>query len=80
MYIVYVLRSLKDGKRYNGLTDDFDRRLKEHNKGKVQSTRSRKPFVIEYQEMCGTRAEARAKEKYFKTAAGRRFLDSELGK
>ena len=78
MYIVYVLQSLKDGKRYCGLTDDLIRRLAEHNSGKVTSTRPRRPFVIEYQEKFDTRVEAREKEKYFKTSAGRRFLDRHI--
>ena len=80
MNIVYVLRSLKDGKRYCGLTNDLDRRLEEHKRGKVFSTRSRLPFIVEYQETSETRSEARVGEKYFKTSAGRRFLDLVSGK
>jgi putative endonuclease len=47
----------------------------EHNAGQVISTRSRRPFVIEYQEAFEIRIEAREREKYFKTASGRRSLD-----
>lgn len=46
MYIVYILKSLKDGNLYIGRTKDFERRFKEHNSGKVQSTKSRRPFVL----------------------------------
>jgi putative endonuclease len=75
MYTVYVLWSLKDGKRYIGLTKDLECRFMEHNAGEVTSTRYRRPFAIEYQEIFEIRGEAREREKYFKTASGRRSLD-----
>ncbi|MCK6648914.1 MAG: GIY-YIG nuclease family protein, partial [Bacteroidia bacterium] len=31
MYFVYILRSLKDGRFYKGITSDIERRLREHN-------------------------------------------------
>lgn len=46
MYYVYILKSIKDNNLYIGRTNNFDRRLKEHNSGKVSSTKSRKPFVL----------------------------------
>lgn len=46
MYTVYILKSLKDGNFYIGRTNDFDRRFKEHNSGKVQSTKSRLPLIL----------------------------------
>jgi len=36
MYVVYVLRSLKDQKRYIGMTSDIDRRILEHSDGSVK--------------------------------------------
>ncbi len=72
---VYVVRSLRDGKRYVGLAVDVERRVDEHNRGVTKSTRGRRPFVLTYEESVATLAEAREREKYFKTAAGRRFLD-----
>jgi putative endonuclease len=36
------------------------------------------PFELVYFEEFETRNEARAREKYFKSAAGRRFLKSKL--
>jgi len=75
-YCVYVLRSASDGKRYVGLSSDASKRLREHNAGKVRSTRSRRPLVLVYQETSESLAEARELEKYFKTAAGRRYLES----
>jgi putative endonuclease len=57
------------------MTNNLNRRLHEHNSGKVSSTKSRRPFVLIYQEHCINRTLARGREIYFKSAAGRRFLD-----
>ena len=78
MYYVYILRSQKDGKRYIGMSDNISRRIEEHNKGKVTSTRRRRPFLFEYYETYKTRIEARKREIYFKTAAGRKWLDQNV--
>ena len=72
-YFVYVLRSLEDKKRYVGISTDVARRLQEHNEGHVQSTKARIPFELVHCEEYPSRSEARKREKYFKTAAGRRF-------
>jgi putative endonuclease len=73
-FSVYILRSLRDGKKYIGLSSSVTERLDEHNKGNVKSTYSRKPFVLVHQELCGNLTEARKREKCFKTSAGRKFL------
>lgn len=73
-FIVYVLHSMVDGKRYIGLTKNLQLRLTQHNFKKVRSTRSRASFVLKYQEQYQTLSEARLREKYFKTASGRRWL------
>jgi len=72
---VYVLRSGADDDRYVGLSTHVPHRVGEHNAGKVKSTKARVPFVLVYQESFDSLVEARAREKYFKTAAGRRWLD-----
>jgi len=46
MFYVYILQSQKDGNLYIGRTNDLDRRLKEHQNGRVSSTKSRRPFVM----------------------------------
>ena len=46
MYFVYVLKSIKDGELYYGLTANLENRLGEHNKGRVQATRGRTPFDL----------------------------------
>ncbi len=71
---VYVLKSLKDGKRYVGMTDNIARRLGEHNNGYVTSTAPRRPFELTYSEEVPNRQVAREREKYMKSAAGRKYL------
>jgi putative endonuclease len=76
MFYVYVLRSLKDNKRYVGLTSDISRRLREHQNGLVKSTRHRRPFELIYYESYENKSEAMKREKFFKTGKGREFLNS----
>ncbi|MBL7137106.1 MAG: GIY-YIG nuclease family protein [Candidatus Marinimicrobia bacterium] len=78
MWYVYVLKSLKDNGLYIGMSQDVSRRLKEHNDGRTRSTKSRKPFEIVYTEECENREAARKRERYFKSGAGRRYLDKIL--
>jgi len=68
---VYVLRSEKDSGLYVGMTKDLDRRIDEHNRGRVASTKSRMPLKIIYSEMASDRKSARVREKYWKSGAGR---------
>ncbi len=49
-YWVYVVQSEKDNWTYTGHTNDVKRRLHEHNKGKMSSTRHHKPFKLIYTE------------------------------
>ena len=74
MHTVYVLRSLKDNRTYVGCTHDLSNRLKEHNYGEVQSTKSRRPLVLVYKEDFENKYDAFKREQHFKTAWGRRQL------
>jgi putative endonuclease len=78
MYYVYVLRSLKDGNFYTGLTNNLRRRLAEHNEGITKSTKSRKPFELVYYEACRNYKDAIRREKYLKTTYGKRYLKNRL--
>jgi putative endonuclease len=75
MYTVYILQSIRDGKRYIGYTKDFERRLKEHNSGKTESTRRRRPFKVMYTETYSTKEEAKKREQFFKSGRGREELN-----
>ncbi len=74
MYTVYILKSLKDLKTYAGYAENAENRLREHNLGKVKATKNRRPFVILYLENFQELAEAKRREKYWKSGAGRRKL------
>jgi putative endonuclease len=69
-FYVYVLQSLRDGRLYTGMTANLSRRLAEHNRGKTNSLRARRPLKLAYSEEYATRAEALARERYFKTPEG----------
>ena len=75
MYYAYILQSLKDKRFYHGMTKDLSQRVQEHNSGQVKSTKARTPFNLLYHEAFETLREAREREKFFKTGAGRVFRD-----
>jgi putative endonuclease len=77
-YYVYVLLSKKDGNFYIGYTDDLKKRLNEHNKGRVPSTRNRTPLILIYCEACLNQNDAIRREKKLKTTWGKRFIKSRL--
>jgi putative endonuclease len=77
-YYVYVLVSEKDGNKYVGYTNDLKRRLVIHNEGKVRSTRNRLPMKLVYFEGCLDREDATRREKYLKTAWGKRYIRNRL--
>ncbi|PCE63380.1 GIY-YIG nuclease family protein [Sediminicola luteus] len=73
-HYVYVLKSKVDGRLYKGMTQNLELRLSQHNGGKVKSTKGYMPWVLVYHEIFETRQEARSREKYLKSAAGREVL------
>ena len=80
MFYAYVISSRKALFLYKGHCEDLSERLKQHNSGMTESIRSYTPFDLVYFEEFLTRNEAIKREKYFKTAAGRRYLKSKLKK
>ena len=73
-YYAYVLYNKKFNKFYKGSCQDLSKRLKQHNSGYTKSTRPFIPWEIIYFEQFETRNKAIKREKYFKSAADRRFL------
>lgn len=74
MYTLYVLKSEAARKSYVGITQDLAKRLKQHNEGKSFYTKRYRPWMIIYKEKTDSLKEARKREKYLKSAAGRKFL------
>lgn len=73
MYTVYVLKD-NLGKFYKGMTNNLERRLREHKNGHTQTTSRMENIQLVYKEQFTSFNDARKRELYFKTAAGRRFL------
>ena len=74
MYFVYILKSVKDGKTYTGYTNNLKNRLKSHNSGQVISTKYRKPLELLFSEQFETISEAKQRELWWKSGAGRKKL------
>ena len=74
-YCVYILQSSRTKRYYTGHTEDFERRLGEHNSGKNKSTRNGSPWQLVYQEVLLTRSEAMQKEEQIKNRGAKRFLE-----
>lgn len=78
MFYAYVLKSVEHDYFYKGHCQDIEERLKQHNAGTTPSIKPYAPFVVVYYEQFSTRDAAINREKYYKTAAGRRFLKAKL--
>ena len=74
MIFVYVLQSINRNYIYVGLTNDFNRRLEEHQSLKNKTTRAYSPFSVILIETFKTRPEARKREKYLKSGVGKEFI------
>jgi len=77
-YYVYILKSKKDKKHYIGFTKNLNERLKQHNEGKVISTKYRKPLELVYYEVSFNKDDALYREKYLKTTYGRRYIKNRI--
>ena len=77
-YYVYVLQSERDHNLYVGYTSDIKKRLEEHNNGKVPATNNRRPLKLIYWEGCLNRQDAMEREKYLKTAWGKKYIKNRL--
>ncbi len=76
MYYVYILRSPKQF--YTGSTNDLKRRFSEHQEGKSFATKGKGPWQLVYYEACTSEKDARLREKYLKTAWGKRYIKARL--
>ena len=74
VYYVYVLKSIGKGRFYTGYTDCVEKRLKEHNSGKVRSTKAYVPYQVMYTEEYPDKTQARKREIFLKTGQGRKLL------
>ena len=77
-YYVYVLQSEKDNNFYVGYTKNLRKRILEHNSGQVASTKSKIPINLVYWEGCLNQQDATKREKYLKTAWGKRYIKNRI--
>lgn len=76
MYFVYALKSVSFNFIYVGMTNNLERRIRQHNNKETVSTKYYAPFIIIYSEQVDARIEARKREKYLKSGVGKEFLRS----
>ena len=73
-YSAYILKSEKNGKHYYGHSQNLEKRLKDHNNGRVRSTKAYRPWKVIYAEKFLLRSEAREREFFFKSLDGHQYL------
>ncbi len=78
MVYVYVLESKTNSTWYVGMTKNLEVRLKEHNAGKSKFTKGHMPWKVIYREEALDFASGRKLEKYFKTSAGKKYIQKKL--
>jgi len=78
MNYVYILQSLKDGSRYIGTSEDLQRRLKEHNRGDVNSTAPKTPYKLIWYSVFLNKNTAYNFERYLKSSSGYAFTKKRI--
>ncbi len=76
MVYEYVLRGPKQF--YIGSTRDLRRRIADLKANRETSTKNRGPWTLVYYEACEADKDARLREKYLKTAWGKRYLKNRI--
>ena len=66
MFFTYIIKSKKDGSFYVGISDNFERRLNDHNKGKLKYTSNKRPWILWHIRKSASMKEAREEEIYLK--------------
>jgi len=77
MHYLYLLL-LSDNNIYKGTTDDLKRRFDEHKRGKVKSTKNKRPLKLIHYEAYFLKSDANRREKFLKTTEGQRLLKQQL--
>ena len=78
MHYVYILKSRHFDKIYIGFTSSIDQRIKDHNAGKVSSTKQYKPWECVTYTAFQDKQKAMDFERYLKSHSGRAFLRKRL--
>ena len=78
-FLVYILVNDSRNRTYIGQTCDIVRRLNEHNRGYVSSTKPYGPWNLKHSESYNSRGEAMERERWLKSPRGRRWIKALLG-
>jgi putative endonuclease len=73
-YFVYILKSLKNGSYYKGISKDLELRLRQHNNGLTSGNKLSRPFILVFVQICDSLIEARHLEEYLKSGSGREII------
>jgi putative endonuclease len=73
-YWVYAIKSENDSRIYVGMSEDVEKRIKEHNAGKTKSTKGFRPWKLIFKLKAESRLDARRLEIYYKTGIGKEKL------
>jgi putative endonuclease len=77
VYYAYILK-LRDKTYYHGFSDDLKKRLKDHENGKVDSTKDLRPLKLVFYASFNTKKLALDFEKYLKSSSGSAFRNKRL--
>jgi len=78
MFYVYVLQSQKDQNLYIGYTKNLRKRVRQHEQGRVKSTKRRVPLKLVYYEAYRIREDATKREYELKKGKWREILRERL--
>jgi predicted GIY-YIG superfamily endonuclease len=78
MKFVYIIQSDKDKSYYVGVTEDVEKRLKEHNSGSSKYSSTKLPYFLVW--YCGFLDDKKAYlfERYLKAGSGMAFRNKHL--
>lgn len=80
MFYLYILKSAKYPKTYVGISGNIDKRLIEHNNNESTFTSKYVPWEVIYTERFESKKDAFKRERYFKSAAGRKKIKNIIDK
>ncbi len=75
VHYVYILQSERNGRHYIGQTNSLDRRVQQHNDGRVRATKYMRPWVLVYREESADGTQARKREWWLKAQKSRLLLE-----
>ena len=71
---IYVLKNELTDRYYIGSTNNIERRLVEHKKGKTRTTRLLETYILVYKEEFKTIEEARQREANLKSYKSKKYI------